>query len=209
MTPRGANVLTALGLLALIGALASTAPYWARRLRQPVPGFEDETGAAAAGSGRAEEADVERKISVKLFFEDPDRGGLVSEERTVSFSNDLSRQVRVVVDELIRGSATGLVASLGPDTRILEVFVSARGVAYVDLSKAVADGVGGGSKGELLTVYAIVNSVTANFPSIKRVQILVEDHPVMTLAGHVDLSRPLPPDMTYLAALPSPSPAAP
>lgn len=209
MTPRGANVLTALGLLALIAAAAWTAPYWARRMRQPLAGFEEEAGPTAAAAGRGEEAEAERKISVKLFFEDPEHGGLVSEERTVSFSNDLSRQVRVVVGELIRGSTAGLLASLAPETRILEVFVSARGVAYVDLSKAVADGVGGGSKAELLTVYAVVNSITVNFPAIKRVQILVEDHPVVTLAGHVDLSRPLPPDMTYLVALPSPSPGAP
>jgi hypothetical protein len=37
-------------------------------------------------------------------------------------------------------------------------------------------------------------------------QILVEDKPVRTLAGHVDLARPLGPDMTFLV-LPSP-PAA-
>ena len=38
-----------------------------------------------------------------------------------------------------------------------------------------------------------MNSLTANFPAVKRVQILVEDKPADTLAGHVDLSRPLPP----------------
>jgi hypothetical protein len=39
-----------------------------------------------------------------------------------------------------------------------------------------------------------------NFPAIRRVQILVDDHPAETLAGHVDLSRPLTPDMTLLAS---------
>jgi hypothetical protein len=58
-----------------------------------------------------------------------------------------------------------------------------------------------------LTVYSIVNSLTANFPAVKRVQILVEDKPVSTLSGHIDLSRPLLPDLTFVAlATPSPSP---
>ena len=71
--------------------------------------------------------------------------------------------------------------------------MTARGVAYVDLSKEAAAGAAGGSEAELITVYSVVNSLTANFPAVKRVQILVEDKPAATLAGHVDLTRPLPP----------------
>jgi germination protein M len=58
----------------------------------------------------------------------------------------------------------------------------------------------GGSEAELMTVYSVVNSLTASFPAVKRVQILVEDKPAQTLAGHIDLTRPLVPDMTVLAA---------
>lgn len=61
-----------------------------------------------------------------------------------------------------------------------------------------SDGVQG-SMGELLAVYAVVDSVTVNFPSVRRVQILLDDRPAETLAGHVDLTRPLRPDMTYVA----------
>ena len=56
-------------------------------------------------------------------------------------------------------------------------------------------------------MYAVVNSLTANFPAVKRVQILVEDRQVTTLAGHVDLTRPLASDMTFLVgAVPSAAP---
>jgi hypothetical protein len=42
------------------------------------------------------------------------------------------------------------------------------------------------------------------------VQILVADQVVPSLGGHIDLSRPLPPDMTLIALpAPSPSPQAP
>ena len=37
-----------------------------------------------------------------------------------------------------------------------------------------------------------VNVLTTNLPAIKAVQVLVGGHEVDTLAGHVDLRRPLP-----------------
>jgi hypothetical protein len=42
-----------------------------------------------------------------------------------------------------------------------------------------------------LTVYALVNAVTANLPTIQRVQILIDGRQAETLAGHIDLRRPL------------------
>jgi hypothetical protein len=51
----------------------------------------------------------------------------------------------------------------------------------------------GGSADELLTVYAIVDSLTANVPQIRRVGLLVGGRERDTLAGHVDIRRPLPP----------------
>jgi len=47
-------------------------------------------------------------------------------------------------------------------------------------------------------VYAVVNSVAGNFPAVRRVQILLDGLPADTLAGHIDLSRPLTPDLTLL-----------
>ena len=145
---------------------------------------------------------MERQINVKLFFQAADRPGLVMEDRSVRFSSDLTGQVRAVMEELIKGPRTGLQPTLSSATRVLEVFVSARGVAYVDLSREAQTIAAGGSEAELITVYSVVNSLAANFPAIRRVQILVDDKPATTLAGHVDLTRPLPPDMTLLAASP-------
>ena len=68
---------------------------------------------------------------------------------------------------------------------------SDRGDAFVDLSSDVVTGHPGGSLNELLTVYSIVNAVTANLPAARRVQILVDGKEADTIAGHVDLRRPL------------------
>jgi hypothetical protein len=87
-------------------------------------------------------------------------------------------------------------------------------VAYVNLS-GEATGIPGGSRAELLTVYSVVNSLVTNFPAVSRVQILVEDRMASSFAGHVDVSRPLPADMTLVVfaaqgdASPEPAPAAP
>ncbi len=199
MTSRQANALTVVGLVGLLAVTSLTAPRWARLLQRPLPAPADES--APADTRRRDEAPAgpRSSINVKLFFQAADRPGLMIEERAVPQSNDLSRQIKSVVEELIAGSKNGLAPTLAPATRVLEVFVTARGVAYVNLSKEAAEAAGGGSEAELITVYSVVNSLAVNFPAIKRVQILLEDKPRPTLWGHVDLTRPLPPDMTLLA----------
>jgi spore germination protein GerM len=155
--------------------------------------------------------DPGRRISVRLYFEASDRDGLLPEERDVAFSPDLARQIRTVVEELAKGPSSALAATLPAGTRVQEVFVQAHGVACVSLSGEVTSGLPGGSRADLLTVYSIVNTIVTNFPSVSRVQLVVNDQLTSSLGGHVDLSRPLPPDMTLVALEPpaaSPSPSA-
>jgi hypothetical protein len=219
VTPRQANVLTALGLVGLVATVGLTAPRWAALLRSPAGPPEPEEAAlaepaAAAASEPAPQApsDPARRISVRLYFEAPDRDGLLPEEREIAFSPDLAQQIRTVVEELAKGPTSELVATLPAGTRVLEVFVQAHGVACVSLSGEIASGLPGGSRAELLTVYSIVNTVVTNLPAVSRVQLVVNDQLTTSLAGHVDLSRALPPDMTLVAleapaASPAPSPS--
>jgi spore germination protein GerM len=208
-----ANALTALGLLVLLLVVVLTAPRWTKLLTRTVPGEEaGEEGSAApvAAAGEPESAEgAQQKITVKLFFLAPDQPALLIEDREVAYSADLARQIRSVVEEIVKGPQKGLSGSLPAETRVIDSFVTKEGIAYVDLSKEAAAKHAGGSRGELLSVYSVVNSIAANFPAVKRVQILVEDRQVATLAGHVDLTRPLTPDMTFLASGPAGAPPAP
>lgn len=197
---RRADILIGLGLGALLIAVPLTAHRWSRLLRQPVAAAEEPAGEADVEPEPTEApADVKRTINVKLLFEDPGGAGLVPEERSVAYHASLSRQLRVVVEELMRGSAAGKLSPLPSEARVLEVFVTARGVAYVDVSKEIMEKQVAGASAEMLAVFSLVNSITMNFPAIKRVQILVDGRMTDTLAGHVDLSRPLLPDLTLLA----------
>ena len=218
MTRRQADVLTALGLAGLVATVGLTSPRWSALLRSPAgpPEPEEaalpEAGAPASEPAQAVAADPARRISVRLYFEAAERDGLLAEERDIAFSPDLALQIRTVVEELAKGPASGpasgLVATLPAGTRVLEVFVQAHGVACVSLSGEVASGLPGGSRAELLTVYSIVNTIVTNFPTVSRVQLVVNDQLTSSLGGHIDLSRALPPDMTLVAVdAPSPSPS--
>jgi germination protein M len=216
---RKADLAIGIGLGALLVVVPLTAHRWSRWLRQPVAAADEATTATDADVDREPEpteapADVHRTINVKLLFEEPGGAGLVPEERSVAYHANLSRQLRVVVDELLRGSLAGKVSPLAGGGRVQEVFVTARGVAYVDISKEIADKPLPGETAEMLAVFSLVNSITMNFPAVKRVQILIDGRIAETLGGHVDLSRPLLPDPTLLAssravpAVPAATPAS-
>ena len=101
-------------------------------------------------------------------------------------------QGREILSMQLRGGAARRIVSAIPAGTMLRAFyVTERGDAFVDLSAEVSSKHPGGSFTELLTVYAIVNAVTANLPTIQRVQILIDGKEAETLAGHVDLRRPL------------------
>jgi germination protein M len=208
VTPRQADVLTAIGLAGLLATIALTAPRWAALLRAPAA-LEGEEAAVdvAPAPPEVRPEETARRISVRLYFEAPEQDGLLPEEREVALSSDLARQVRTVVEELVKGPETTLLPTLPAGTRVLDVFVRASGTAYVNLSNDVATGLPGGSNAELHTVYSVVNTVVVNFPAVSRVQILVDDRPLPSLGGHIDITHPLPPDMTLLALPPPPSPA--
>ncbi len=55
----------------------------------------------------------------------------------------------------------------------------------------------GGTTNEILTVYSLVDTLTANLPAVSSVQILVEGKELDTLAGHLDLRRPLAQNLAY------------
>jgi hypothetical protein len=70
-----------------------------------------------------------------------------------------------------------------------------------------------GSSEELAAVQSLVLTVTRNLPAVTRVILLVGGEPVETLAGHVDLTHPIPPDLSRAAdeaplVAPMPTPLA-
>jgi spore germination protein GerM len=137
-----------------------------------------------------------RKINVKLFFATPGSAMLQAEERSIPYHDTLLAQAREVMNALLAGPQSNLISAIPDKTKLLDVMVSKDGIAYVDFSQEIVSNHQGGSTGEMITVYSIVNTLSTNLPQIHGVQILVEDHSVDTLNGHMDLSRPLKPDFS-------------
>jgi hypothetical protein len=131
-------------------------------------------------------------ITATLFFGAPDGQSLAPMRRDVPLAETVVEQGRqILAAQLTEIPSAPYVSVIPAGTMLRAFYVTDRGDAFVDLSSDVARGHPGGSLNELLTVYAIVNAVTANLPAAHRVQILMDGKEADTIAGHVDLRRPL------------------
>jgi len=131
-------------------------------------------------------------ITATLFFGAADGQSLAPMRRDVALAASVVEQGRQIVTAQLTEMAPAPYVSVIPAGTMLRAFyVTERGDAFVDLSSDIIRGHPGGSLNELLTVYAIVNAVTANLPAVTRVQILIDGKEADTIAGHVDLRRPL------------------
>jgi spore germination protein GerM len=130
-------------------------------------------------------------ITATLFYAAPDGQGLVPLRREVPLAEGVVAQGRQILVTQLAAAPEGQRSVIPTGTQLRAFYVTDRGDAFVDLSGAVTSAHPGGSMNELLTVYAIVNAVTANLPAVQRVQLLVDGKEVDTIAGHVDIRRPL------------------
>ncbi len=86
-----------------------------------------------------------------------------------------------------------------PDHSTLRaLFLTPGGGVVLDLGGPVREG--GGSDTEVCRVYGLVDTICWNFPQVRTVKILVGGQEVDSLLGHLDLSRPLPPEPRLLEA---------
>jgi spore germination protein GerM len=116
---------------------------------------------------------------------------LTSIERDIAYGEGAVEQAREIIAAQIAPVVEPLVSAIPPETKLRAVFITEGGEAYVDLSGEVKSAHPGGTVNELLTVYTLVNALTANLPAVTAVQVLVDGKEVDTLSGHVDLRRPL------------------
>jgi germination protein M len=181
-------------VMAVIAAVAILLAAWGltigleRLFRGPGPDPSAETRPAAGQTGPA----PVRHITATLFYGSADGQFLVPVHREVRFGEGPVEQGReIVLAQLQQPAPSPLVSPIPPGTTLRRFYVTDRGDAFVDLGPEIISSHPGGSIAELFTVYAIVNAVTANLPAITRVQILLDGREVDTLAGHIDLRRPL------------------
>lgn len=127
-------------------------------------------------------------VAVELYFKDPRQNKLVREKRQIPRVVGIAR---ATMEELFKGPAGGdLVSPFPPGTELLDINVRSDGLCIVDVSREMRGVGSGGIEAEKLAVYAVVNTLT-QFPTVKKVKILVEGQQLKTLAGGVAISEPL------------------
>jgi spore germination protein GerM len=138
------------------------------------------------------------RITATLFYSSADGEALVPVQREVALADGMVPQAREILAAQLQGAPAPYMSVIPEGTALRAFYTTDRGDAFVDLSPEISMRHPGGSSSELLTVYAIVNAVTANLPAVQRVQILIDGREVDTLAGHVDLRRPLERDVSVV-----------
>jgi spore germination protein GerM len=140
----------------------------------------------AADSGPVQEATARK---VHLYFADQKGAYLQAEEKKV-FAEDTASAVEAIVNALLEGPDNPkLVSTIPAASRLLHIFLTDDGTAYLDFNSEISRLHPGGVTAERLTLYAIVDSIVLNLEQVERVQLLIEGKPVSTLNGHVDIRQ--------------------
>jgi spore germination protein GerM len=176
--------LQAAAVVVIFGVAAWGASQLLERMVSPVQQQPQSAPAPAAPAAAVPH------IIATLYYGTSDGQALAAVKREVPLGEGPRAQGQQILQSELEPAAPPYVSLIPAGTTLRAFYITDRGDAFVDFSPEISRNHPGGSTNELLTVYAIVNVVTANLSSVERVQILIDGKQADTLAGHVDLRRP-------------------
>ena len=128
---------------------------------------------------------TQKSISVTLYFADDD-ANLVTERRSAPIIDNSVE--KTIVTELLKGPESDkLNATIPQGTRLISVETK-ENVCFVNFSSEFVTKHSGGSTGEALTVYSIVDSLT-ELKNVDKVQFLVEGNKI-DVYKHLEFNEP-------------------
>lgn len=133
--------------------------------------------------------------TVVLFFAE---GGLEptwrEELRVIELAEDPSDRIAAALEALFRGPERGLGRAFPQGIALAHVFLEERqGLLTLDFEPAgLLQLTRAGSLEERIALESLQLCLRVNFPSVRRLRILVGGETVETLGGHLNISRPLP-----------------
>lgn len=135
----------------------------------------------------------EETRSVTLYFANREADGLTAETREIAVEQGLENEVRAVVGALAAGPRNGDgVSAIPAGTVLLQAYwVEETLTLYLDFNRTLVSAHPGGSTGEYFTIAQIVRTISANFPQVRLLQLLIEGYPVETIAGHYAVDEPI------------------
>jgi germination protein M len=149
---------------------------------------------ASPDSSTRSEPSTEPTTELRLYFSDPQAEKLVAEVRQIAETDEVGR---AAVEALIEGPALEeAVPTIPEGTRLLDIKIASE-QATVNFSPEFVDNHLGGSAGERMTVYSVVNTLT-ELDGVSAVRFLVDGRKRDTIAGHMDISGPIERDESLL-----------
>ncbi len=133
-------------------------------------------------------------IEYSFFYPSEDGDYLVGVKKKIIKEDDLRKQIKELILELFKGPEEGVENVYNPFSKKLklnEFYLIDNSIVVVDLNDNIYENLLGGSSDEILTIYSIVDTISYNFPFVKATQIIINGREAETLAGHIDISRPL------------------
>ena len=186
------------GMMVWVMFLVGGAAYFfnLQRQIQQLADFPQENRVSSLIEETTFEETAPRKKVVLFFPSTVADGGLEMEGRDIHAFDEGTIEAKQILAALIEGSLAGHAPPLPPETRLREVYSAESGLMVVDFTREVSILHPGGITREVSSIYSVVNSLTFNLPAVRKVQILIDGAEADTLAGHVDLRRPLVQDLT-------------
>lgn len=129
----------------------------------------------------------QNEVNVKLYFSDQDAMYFVKENRKINVPTGESVE-KLIVSELIKGPTKEKAIKIIPSETKIRSVETKDGVCFVNLSSEFITKNAGGSSGEYMTIFSIVNSLT-ELSYIEKVQFLIEGEKKETLV-HFTLNEP-------------------
>jgi len=131
------------------------------------------------------------KKMVHLYFADENDQYLKVEDRVLANPDSPCQFAQILLNALFEGSNKNLNPVLPKGDFLRAVYIENDSqTAYVDLKQMIVSHFPGGVTQELLTIYAIVNTLTLNMREVKQVKIIIGGQEANTLNGHLDIRYP-------------------
>lgn len=129
------------------------------------------------------------RARVTLFVADDAAGTLRQREEEIVLPAEPSLRAREVLRALLAEyQQKNSPHSVPADADVDDVYLVDGNLAVVDLNSDFAEGHRSGILVESLTMASLVQTLSANFPTITQVKFLVDGKERETLAGHADLT---------------------
>ncbi len=120
------------------------------------------TGAEGSGADSGSAGGI-RRSTVEVYFPSILGDGLIGEYSEIFATVTPGDQAKQIVSDLLSEPKNPeATRAVPPGTRLRQAYVLDNGDCYLDFSRQFLDGMRGGSMEEILTIYAIVDSVVLN-----------------------------------------------